>query len=103
MNEYYKNCAFPKPSCKKKGKEKVSEETYWTVFNTCKGQCVLMDEHCSGRLHLHHICGRGPGLTDNPKNCLMLCEYHHETVVHGNLKKYRPILMKISEELYGSI
>lgn len=103
MNDYYKNCAFPKPEKKKKDKEKVSEETYNIVFNACKGRCVLMDENCKGWLELHHIDGRGPGLTGNPLNCVMLCDYHHDMVVHGNLKKYRPILRKISEDIYGSI
>lgn len=100
MNNYYRTCKFAKPELKKKEKEKVSPETYNIVFEACKGKCVLMDKDCKGRLHLHHIRGRGKGLTDNPYNCVMLCEYHHETVTHGNLKKYRPILLEIAKSIY---
>lgn len=101
MNDYYKNCAFPKPEKKKKDKEKVSEETYNKVFNACYGRCVLCNT--TNDLHLHHIDGRGKDLTDNIRNCVMLCRHCHLDVVHKNLKKYRPILRKISEDIYGSI
>ena len=43
----------------------------------------------------------GKNLTDEPTNCVMLCHDCHQNVVHGNLKKYRPILLEISEVLYG--
>lgn len=79
---------------------KVSKETYEKVFNSCRGMCVLNDKDCKGRLALHHICGRGKFLTDEPTNCVMLCGYHHE-MVHGNLKKYRPILLDIASNIYG--
>lgn len=98
-NDYYKNCAFPKPTIEKRGKPKVSPETYNLVFNTCDGRCVLCGT--TKFLHLHHISGRGRYLTDEPTNCVMLCDICHEKKVHGNLKKYRPILKEIARDLYG--
>ena len=76
----------------------VSEDTYNKVFNACMGMCVL----CSTThgLDCHHICGRGRYLTDEPTNCVMLCRKCHDKV-HGNLKKYRPILLKIASDIYG--
>ena len=79
---------------------KVSRETYEKVFNACKEMCVLCGKKVG--LELHHICGRGKDLTDNYRNCVMLCHNCHHNVVHGNLKKYRPILLEISEEIYGT-
>ena len=100
MNDYYKKCAFPKPQAKKHQRARVSTETYDKVFNACKGRCVLCGT--TQLLELHHILGRGKYLTDDPTNCVMLCSACREVKVHGNLKKYRPILIKKSEEIYGS-
>ena len=47
------------------------------------------------------LSGRGKDLTDNYRNCVMLCHNCHHNVVHGNLKKYRPILLEITKEIYG--
>ena len=47
-----------------------------------------------------HNAEGGKNLTDNPENCVMLCSHHHRTVVHGNLKKYRPILLDLVKEIY---
>lgn len=94
----YSKMAFPKGSkmTKNKKKESVSKITYEKVFKACKGKCVL----CGGTqsLELHHINGRGKNLTDNPQNCVMLCQNCHHNVVHKNQKKYRPILIKMREE-----
>ena len=78
---------------------KVSRETYEKVYTACQGMCVLCGKKVG--LHLHHICSRGKDLTDNYRNCVMLCEDCHLNKVHGNLKKYRPILLEISEKIYG--
>ena len=43
----------------------------------------------------------GKYLTDEPTNCVMLCHDCHHNVVHGNLKKYRPILLDIASNIYG--
>ena len=76
----------------------VSEETYNKVFNACMGMCVLCST--TQNLHLHHICGRGRYLTDEPTNCVMLCRTCHE-MVHADLKKYRPILLEIASKIYN--
>ena len=78
----------------------VSEDTYRKVFEACQGMCVLCST--TQNLELHHICGRGRYITNDPKNCVMLCHNCHHNKVHGNLKQYRPILMKISEVIYGA-
>lgn len=93
----YSLFAFPKVPKVKKEREKTSEETYNEVFKICKGKCQL----CGTKkdLELHHIKGRGKGLTDNPQNCIMLCDDCHDNVVHKNQKKYRPILIKLREKL----
>lgn len=78
---------------------KVSKETYEKVFKSCNEMCVLCGK--SVGLELHHILGRGRYLTDEPANCVMLCHDCHHNVVHGNLKKYRPILLDIAKEIYG--
>lgn len=78
---------------------KVSKETYEKVYKACEEKCVLCGKKVG--LELHHICGRGKFLTDEPLNCVMLCHNCHHNIVHGNLKKYRPILLEISEKIYG--
>lgn len=78
---------------------KVSKETYEKVFKACQGMCVLCGKKVG--LELHHCLGRGKDLTDNYRFCVMLCHNCHHNVVHGNLKKYRPILLEISEGIYG--
>lgn len=98
MNDYYRTCKFAKPGLKKKKTPKVSKDTYYRVFNACKGKCVLCGSAKS--LELHHILGRGKDLTDNYKYCVMLCTNCHHNVVHANLKKYRPILLDIVKEIY---
>lgn len=80
---------------------KVSKETYEKVFEACQGMCVLCGK--TQTLQLHHVCGRGKDLTDNPKNCVMLCADCHLNKVHGNLKYYRPLLLKICEVIYGKL
>lgn len=96
--EYYLKCKFPKQAVKKKKREVVTDRTYYKVFTACKGTCVL----CGARqnLELHHILGRGKDLTNNGSLCVMLCHNCHHIKVHGNLKKYRPILLKIASNIY---
>ena len=88
---------FAKNTPKKTRKESVSKKTYQEVFEACKGMCVLCGTPYN--LQLHHINGRGKGLTNNPLNCVMLCEDCHLEVVHGNQKKYRPILNSLRKKL----
>jgi 5-methylcytosine-specific restriction endonuclease McrA len=101
MNEYYKTCAFPKPMKKKHRTPTVSDKTYYKVFNTCKGKCVLCGKQT--QLQLHHVLSRGRNLTDDYKHCVMLCMECHLYKVHENQRKYRPILLNICEELYGDM
>lgn len=75
-----------------KNKKTVSKETYQKVYERDKGICQLCGS--SQKLNLHHILGRGKDLTDNPDNCIMLCQNCHLEVVHKNQKKYRPILLE---------
>jgi 5-methylcytosine-specific restriction endonuclease McrA len=84
---------YPKPKFKKHRTEKVTEQTYYSVFNRDNGTCQM----CGNRnnLELHHIYGRGKNLTNNINNCIMLCQHCHHNVVHNNNKKYRPILKEI--------
>jgi len=98
MNDYYKNCKFPKPTTKKHKRLQVSNETYTQVFEACNGMCVLCGT--KQNLELHHILGRGKDLTDEPTNCVMLCRDCHHGKVHQNLKHYRPILLEITKEIY---
>jgi len=79
---------------KSKNKEEVTELTYNTVLTRDK-QCRLKDKDCKGKLDLHHINGRGKGRTNNVDNCCMLCEHHHNEVVHKENKKYRSILKEM--------
>lgn len=79
---------------------KVSKETYEKVFKACQGMCVLCGKKVG--LELHHVEGRGRYLTDEPRNCVMLCHDCHHAKVHGNLKYYRPILLEICEVIYGA-
>lgn len=57
MNDYYKNCAFPKPQMKKKRRETVTDRTYYKVWTLCEGTCQL----CGTKqgLELHHIMREG--------------------------------------------
>ncbi len=56
MNDYYKNCAFPKPQTKKKKRETVTDRTYYKVWTACEGTCQLCGT--KQNLSLHHINGR---------------------------------------------
>ena len=94
----YSWAKFAKEPPKKHERLTVSEETYQQVFEACRGQCVLCG--VTRELELHHINSRGKDLTDNPKNCVMLCRECHHGRVHQNLKKYRPILQEIAEKIY---
>lgn len=102
MNEkskdYYTKCAYPKQAVKKKKREVVTDRTYYKTFTACKGTCVLCGT--KQNLELHHILGRGKNLTNNANLCVMLCYNCHHNVVHANLKKYRPILIKIARDIY---
>ena len=100
MNDYYKICAFPKPKNKKHRTPTVSDKTYYKVFNTCEGKCVLCG--ISKGLELHHVLGRGKDLTDNYRYCVMLCSNCHHNIVHKSNKKYRKILLELCKALYES-
>ena len=65
----------------------VSKDTYSIVFEKCKGKCAICGTNQN--LHLHHIDGRGKDKTDNPDNCIILCNYCHLEVVHKNNKYWR--------------
>ena len=93
----YSWARFNKEPRKKHKRLVVSKDTYNQVFKACKGKCVLCGTTL--QLELHHIDGRGKDLTDNPENCVMLCNNCHHNVVHRNLKKYRPILKEIRAKM----
>lgn len=84
---------FPKEKVKKHRTEKVTNKTYYAVFNRDNGTCQLCGVKVG--LELHHIYGRGKDITNNINNCIMLCHHCHQEVVHQNNKKYRPILKEI--------
>lgn len=75
-----------------KKREFVSKKTYEIVFERCMGMCAICGTNQN--LHLHHIDGRGKGKTDNPDNCIILCNYCHLEVVHKNNKYWRERLKK---------
>lgn len=85
----YSNFKFSKPKTKKHKTETVKSEVYDEVYKRDGGRCRLCGAY---NIELHHINGRGKNLTNSVNNCIMLCSYCHRTKVHGNLKKYRPIL-----------
>ena len=99
MNDYYKNCAFPKPRTKKKKRETVTDRTYYKVWTACDGTCQI----CGAKqgLQLHHIRYRSErkDLINNYLNCIMLCVKCH-TMVHGNKKYWQPILLRVAKKLY---
>ena len=88
----------PKIKSKKKRKETVKDSLYYNVFTRDKGRCQLCGS--PNQLQLHHIYGRGKGLTNRPSNCIMLCMNCHLYRVHMNQKKYRPILQEIIDKKY---
>ena len=71
----------------------VSEETYNIVLERCNRKCAICG--ISKNLHLHHIDGRGKNKTDNPNNCIILCNHCHLEVVHKNNKYWRPKLKEM--------
>lgn len=76
--------------------ESVKDAVYDAVYNRCKGRCSLCGS--TEAIQLHHIHGRGRNKTNDPNNCIMLCVDCHLIKVHGNQKKYRPILEQIVED-----
>ena len=98
MNDYYKTCKFAKPRLVKHKRATVSEDTYRTVYEACKGKCVL----CGARdVQAHHIRYRSErkDLIDEPTNLVLLCTRHH-LEVHKNKKYWQPILLDITKEIY---
>lgn len=93
MSIDYSNFKFAKPKNTKKKRITVSDTTYKEVAERDNHRCRL----CGRKedLQLHHIRGRGKGLTNDVDNCIMLCRHCHLEVVHKNQKKYRPILMEM--------
>lgn len=81
-----------KPVSKKR--TTVSKKTYQEVYERCNGMCAICGTNQN--LHLHHIDGRGKEKTDDPNNCIMLCNYCHLEVVHKNNKYWR---VKLKEKL----
>ena len=65
----------------------VSKKTYNEVYERCNGVCAICGTNQN--LHLHHIDGRGKDKTDDPNNCIMLCNYCHLEVVHKSNKYWR--------------
>lgn len=109
--EYKSNTQKPikrTPIKVKPKKYQTSQETYNKVFERCSGKCALCLKTFSSPddygfdLHCHHIKGRGRYLTDNPDNCIFLCDHCHNEVVHKNNKYWRPILLKIVELQNGN-
>jgi 5-methylcytosine-specific restriction endonuclease McrA len=87
----------PKIKSKKKRRETVKDKIYYEVFNRDK-VCQLCGTPFE--LQLHHINGRGKNLTNNPKNCIMLCMKCHLYKVHSNQKMFRPILINKINKKY---
>ena len=81
---------------------KVSKKTYEKVFNACQGMCVLCGKKVG--LQAHHIRYRSEekSLIDEATNMVLLCMGHH-LEVHKNKHYWQPILLKISEDVYGSL
>ena len=71
----------------------VSEKTYEIVLERCEGKCAICGTYRN--LHLHHIDGRGKNKTDNPDNCIMLCNHCHLEVVHKNNKYWKKKLKEM--------
>ena len=94
-NREYKKVAkmTVKTPLKKVSKKRVtvSKKTYEEVYERCNGVCAICGTNQN--LHLHHIDGRGKDKTDDPNNCIMLCQYCHLEVVHKN-NKYWKIKLK---------
>lgn len=90
LDKEYKVKPIKKVSKKRKS---VSKTTYNEVYDRCKGICAICSTNQN--LHLHHIDGRGKDLTNDPDNCIMLCNYCHLEVVHKNNKYWRPKLKEL--------
>lgn len=97
MSIDYSNFKFPKIKTPKKKTRRVSKTTYNEVLKKCKKRCVMCGS--TQNVQLHHICGRGKDLTDNPDNCVMLCNNCHNNIVHENNKKYRATLKELRKRL----
>ena len=93
LDKEYKIKPIKKVSKKRKT---VSKSTYAIVYEDCKGVCAICGTNQN--LHLHHIEGRGKDLTDDPNNCIMLCNYCHLEVVHKNNKYWRPKLKELRQQ-----
>ena len=93
LDKEYKVKPIKKVSKKRKT---VSKSTYSIVYEECKGVCAICNTNQN--LHLHHIEGRGKDLTDDPNNCIMLCDHCHLEVVHKNNKYWRPKLKELRQQ-----
>lgn len=97
LSKEYKKAAkmVVKTPIKKVSKKRVavSKKTYEEVYERCNGRCAICGT--IQNLHLHHIDGRGKDKTDDPNNCIMLCQHCHLEVVHKNNKYWRTKLKEM--------
>ena len=79
----------------------VKKEIYEEVYNRDKGKCRLKDCNCNGGLEFHHIIYRSENksLINEPTNCIMLCNYHHQ-LVHSNKHYWQPYLKELIKKIY---
>lgn len=63
-------------------------------------QLVLARDRCcrycgtTQNLHVHHIYYRSGGVDHQPHNLIVLCHEHH-TLVHSDLRRWRPLLLGV--------
>lgn len=50
-------------------------------------------------MHLHHINYRSEGVDHQPHNLITLCPHHHN-VVHGDKRRWKPILLAVVWQIY---
>ena len=51
-------------------------------------------------LEIHHIVYRSEGGSNDERNLIRLCKYHHQ-MVHSNKRRWQPYLIQMQCKRYG--
>lgn len=76
----------------------IATKEEWAAIRANKGYCRMVNEHCFGKIELHHLVPRSRGGDDVPANIVGLCTWHH-AAVSGNVK---PALEALAEQLHDA-
>lgn len=83
--------AVPKPTFKKRKKERGDPKKTREAVISTDGECCIICGDCHN-VQLHRIIYASQGGLYVPENAVLLCVYHH-AAAHSNKPKWEPYLL----------